>query len=265
MPPSTTPKAYTLGNEATLMNSATSALTKLTAMHGAHQHLGAEFLFRDGWKLPARYSSTDSEVATVLKGGGIFDISPIGKLSFQGAEVLAELPRTLALPDALTVGKAIRCASPTASEDSRESVTVAALAYDEALVLTSPGSRDSIAATLEEAVTGSAHLIDLTSAWAGIGIMGPRSVDALARIVELDLDPDKFVDGACAQAKSAEVHSLIVRGDVSGHYAYQLYVTRDYGEYMWEALVHGGKGVGVSPIGIEAFEQISSDHPGIPW
>ena len=108
-------------------------------------------------------------------------------------------------------------------------------------------------------------MIDLTSAWAGIGIMGPRSVYALAKLVELDLDPDKFLDGACAQAKTAEVHSLLVRGDVSGHYACQLYVTRDFGEYMWDALVHAGKGVGVSPIGIEAFEQISSDNPGLPW
>ena len=171
------------------MDSTTAALAKLTAMHGAHQQLGAEFLYRDGWKLPSHYSSSEEEVSRVTNGGGIFDISPIGKLSFQGADVLAELPRALALPESLTVGKAIRCPSPTASEDSRESVTVAALTYDEALVLTSPGSRDSIAEALEEALSGCAHMIDLTSAWAGIGIMGPRSVEALAKIVELDLGP----------------------------------------------------------------------------
>ena len=227
--------------------------------------MGAEFLYRDGWKLPSHYSSSVEEVSRATTTGGIFDISPIGKLSFQGADVLAELPRALAFPESLTVGRAIRCPSPTASEDSRESVTVAALTYDEALVLTTPGSRDSIAEALEEALAGCAHMIDLTSAWAGIGIIGPRSREALAKLVELDLDPDKFLDGACAQAKTAEVHCLLVRGDVSGHYACQLYVTLDYGEYVWDALVHAGKGVGVSPIGIEAFEQISSDNPGIPW
>ena len=68
------------------MDSTTAALAKLTAMHGAHQVLGAEFLYRDGWKLPSHYSSSDEEVSRAINGGGILDISPIGKLSFQGAQ-----------------------------------------------------------------------------------------------------------------------------------------------------------------------------------
>lgn len=258
-------KGYTSGSNRRLMEAISKAPIKLTAMHASHRELGAEFVFRDGWKLPSHYSSIDEEVSRATSGGGIFDISPIGKLSFQGADVLAELPRALALPEPLTVGKAVKCASPTASEDSRESVTVAALTYDEALVLTSPGSRESVAETLIEQLAGCLHLIDLTSAWAGVGALGPRVREAMARIADLDLDPERFIDGSCAQVKSAEVHTLIARGDVAGHYACQIYVTRDYGEYIWDALLHGGRGVGVSAIGIEAFEQISGDSPGIPW
>ena len=247
------------------MTSMTTAIAKLTAMHGAHQGSGAEFIYRDGWKLPAHYSSVGEEVARVRGIGGIFDISPIGKLSFQGADVLAEVAQALSLPEPLVVGKAVRCPSPAASEDSRESVTAAALTYDEAMVFTSPGSRESVAEALEEQSSGCAYMVDLTSAWAGIGVVGPGVGDALARIVDLDLDPERFVDGDCAQVKTAEVHTLIIRGDVSGEYGYQLYVTRDYGEYMWDALAHGGKGVGVGPVGIEAFEQISGDSSGVPW
>ena len=243
----------------------TTAIAKLTAMHAAHQELGAEFIYRDGWKLPGHYSAVEEEVARVKGNGGIFDISPVGKLSFQGADVLKEVARALALPERLSVGKSMKCASPTASEDSRESVTVAALTYDEAMVFTSPGSRESVAEALEEQLTGCVHMVDLTSAWAGIGVVGPRVGDALARIVELDLDKERFFDGACAQAKTAEVHSLMVRGDVSGECGYQLYVTRDYGQYVWEALVHGGRNVGVAPVGIEAFERIAGDSSGIPW
>ena len=248
-----------------MMDSTTTAIAKLTAMHAAHQELGAEFIYRDGWKLPGRYSSVEEEVSRVKGSGGIFDISPIGKLSFQGADVLQGIARALSLPESLVVGKSVKCASPTASEDSRESVTVAALTYDEAMVFTSPGSRESVAGALDEELAGCAHMVDLTSAWAGIGVVGPRVGEALARIVELDLDPERFLDGACAQAKTAEVHALIVRGDVSGELGYQLYVTRDYGEYVWESLVHGGKGIGVEAVGIEGFEQISGDSSGIPW
>ena len=234
-------------------------------MHGSHRELGAQFVYRDNWKLPSHYSSIQEEAARAVNTGGYFDISPVGKLSFQGADVLAELPKALGLPEPLTWGRSLRCPSPTASEDSRESVTVAALAYDEAMVLTTPGSKDSIAEAIQEQLAGSVHLVDLTSAWAGIGALGPRVREALARVVDLDLDPDRFTDGASAQVKAAEVHAIIVRSDVAGHYACQLYVTRDYGDYMWEALLHGGHNVGVSAIGIEAFERVSADNSGIPW
>ena len=247
------------------MDSMRTAIAKLTAMHAAHRELGGEFIYRDGWKLPGHYSAVEEEVARVKGSGGIFDISPVGKLSFQGADVLDGIARALSLPEPLTVGKSVKCASPTASEDSRESVTVAALTYDEVMVITSPGARESVAGALEEQLSGCAHMIDLTSAWAGIGVIGPRVGEALARIVELDLDPERFLDGACAQAKTAEVHALIVRGDVSGELGYQLYVTRDYGEYVWDALVHGGRGVWVGPVGVEAFERIAGDSSGIPW
>lgn len=241
------------------------AIAKLTAMHASHRELGAEFIYRDGWKLPGHYLPVDEEAAMVKEAGGIFDISPIGKLSFQGANVPTEIARALALPEPLAAGRAMRCACPTASEDSRESVTAAGLTYDEAMVFTSPGARVSVSEVLAEQLAGFAHMTDLTSAWAGIGVVGPRAEDALARIVDLDLDPARFPDGACAQVKAAEVHTLIVRSDVSGEYGYQLYVTRDYGEYMWDALVHGGRSVGVGPVGIEAFEHISGDSSGIPW
>ena len=239
--------------------------TKLTAMHNAHQELGAMFVDRDGWNLPARYFSTGLEVARAIGGGGICDISPVGKLTFQGNDVLKELARALSLPEPPAVGKAMKCASPTASEDSRESVTVAGLTYDEAMVITSPWAKDSVAGALGDQLGVCAHMIDVTSVWAGLAVVGPRSRDVLSKLVELDLDPREFVDGACAQGKAAEVHVLVIRGDLSDLEAYQVYVTRDYGEYLWHALLHAGKNVWVGPIGIEAFERISADSSGIPW
>ena len=188
----------------------TTAIAKLTAMHAAHAELGAEFVYRDGWKLPGRYSAVEEEVARVKESGGIFRHQSDWQAVIPGRRRAGRSRPGFVVAEPLVVGKAVRCPSPTASEDSRESVTVAGLTYDEAMVFTSPGARESVAEALEEQLANFAYTIDLTSAWAGIGVVGPRVGDALARIVELDLDPERFVDGACAQVKTAEVHSLIV-------------------------------------------------------
>ncbi|MEE9247457.1 MAG: hypothetical protein V3U79_02015, partial [Dehalococcoidia bacterium] len=101
---------------------------------------------------------------------------------------------------------------------------------------------------------GCAHLVDVTSSWAGVCVLGPRSQRVLSRLVELDLDPAVFAGGSCAQGKAAEVHVLVIHSDIGDLLAYEVYVTRDYGEYLWNALLHAGDSEGVGPIGVEALD-----------
>ena len=229
---------------------------KLTAMYHAHLAKGATFAERDGWQLPARYASADEEVEMVRGAGGICDISPVGKLDIQGAAALGKLVEILSLSSPLEVGWMQRCSVPTPGVSNGDGITVAGLAYDEALVFTLPSGVASVANVLEERLDGCAHLVDVTSSWAGVEIVGPLSHRVLARLAELDLDPAVFDDGRCVQCKAAEVHALVLRSDIGGMLAYQLYVTRDFGEYIWDALLHAGRGDGVGPIGMEALEQL---------
>ena len=92
--------------------------------------------------------------------------------------------------------------------------------------------------------------------FANVGADGIRRI--LSRLVELDLDPSVFPDGACAQAKAAEVHVLVLRRDIGDLPAFQLFVTRDFGEYFWEALLHAGSGEGVSAVGLEAIRRLET-------
>ena len=236
------------------MSSPVASPVKLTAMYNAHQELGAVFTHREGWRLPARYTSAGEEMDLARKAAGVCDISPVGKLDLQGDAVLDELSRVLALQGSLKVGRVVRCPNPTASEDGGDAVMVAGLSYDEAMVFTSSGEALSVAGFLEEGLDGCAHLVDVTSSWAGVCVLGPRSPRVLSRLVELDLDPAVFADGSCAQGKAAEVHVLVIRSDIGDLLAYEVYVTRDYGEYLWDALLHAGGSEGVGPIGVEALD-----------
>ncbi|MFQ5872409.1 MAG: hypothetical protein ACE5JL_01210 [Dehalococcoidia bacterium] len=229
---------------------------KLTAMYHAHAAAGATFVDRDGWKLPAKYTSVDEEVEMVRKAGGVCDISSVGKLGVQGTDALGKLAEVLSLSRPLEVGWAQRCSVPTSDASNGDGITVVGLAYDEALVLTPPSEVASLAKFLEERLDGCAHLVDVTSSWAGVKIVGPLSHNVLTRLVELDLDPAVLDDGRCVQGKAAEVHALVLRSDLGGMLAYQLYVTRDFGEYIWDALLHAGRREGVGPVGFEALDRV---------
>ena len=229
---------------------------KRTAIYHRHVADGATIVERDGWQLPARYTSVEAEVKMVRTAGGICDISPTGKLDAQGADALSLLSRALSLAETLKVGWTQRCSMSTAEGDTIDDVNVAGLSYDEAIVLTPAARTRSAAAILEERLNGCAHLIDVTSTRAGLWLVGPHSHRVLSKLAELDLDPTVFPDGRCVQGKAAEVHVLVIRSDILGLLAYQVYVTRDYGEYLWDALLHAGHRDGVGPFGIEALDQL---------
>ena len=231
---------------------------KLTAMYHAHVAGGAVLVDRDGWQLPARYNSVQAELDMVREAGGIYDISPAGKLDVQGAEALARLSDALSLSKPIQVGWVQPCSIKRTRGRSTGGMTVAGLSYDEALVLTPPADVASTATFLEGRLDGCAHLVDVTSSRASVGIVGPLSPRVLSKLVDLDLDTNVFTNNRCAQGRAAEVHVLVLRSDIAGISAYQLYVTRDFGEYIWDALLRAGRGDGVGPVGIETLEKLAS-------
>lgn len=228
---------------------------KMTAMHHAQLALGARLVERDGWQAPEVYTSVGEEVEMVRGAGGICDISPVGKLDVQGTEALAGLNKILGLSKPLNVGRAVSVEIKLEDGVIRRATAVG-LACDEVLILTQPGEAASISRQLEGELAGCAHLVDVTSAWAGVAIVGPQSYRVLSKLAELDLDPLVFPDRGCVQGKAAEVHVIIVRSDIGGALGYQLFVTRDFGEYIWNALLHAGRSDGVGPVGTKALDEI---------
>ena len=82
----------------------------------------------------------------------------------------------------------------------------------------------------------------------------PNSGDLLAQVVELELDPRRFADMSFVQTMVAKVHGMILRRDIGDLLAYQLFFSRDYGEYLWEALMLAGENHGVIPVGLQAMD-----------
>ena len=227
---------------------------KRTAMYHAQRAMGATFGEVAGWELPASYVAVEEELDSTRRAGGVADVSHLGQIGVQGDVALHELARALSIQQSLDVGW-VREATDI------DGVRVCGLSYDETLVLTPPGTVGDVAKLLEDALEGCAHLGNETSVKTGIWVVGPHSHGVLAKLIELDLDPRVFGPGRCAQGRGAEVHLLVVRADLGDLLGYQLFVTRDFGEYLWEAVLHAGRREGVGPIGYQALEKLDLGAP----
>ena len=227
---------------------------RLSSMHHKHLELGAEIVESDGWQRPARYASVDQELEHIQNAVGICDVSPVGKLNIQGEGLDLFLSAAFPGIELPSIGSVTQYS--TESGLAVGEVKLLRLASDELLVLIRPNMVSIVFQSLEENPDQCAHAIDVTSGLAGVRIIGPSSQQLLSSITEIDLSAEAFPDLSCAQIKAAEIHNTLLRSDLKGLPAYDVYFGREFGEYMWDALLETGEEYDVKPIGFEAIGRL---------
>ena len=62
----------------------------------------------------------------------------------------------------------------------------------------------------------------------------------------------------CGQAAVAHVHAIVLREDFARLPAFHILVSREYGESVWEAILHSGHEFQAVPCGFEALAQLGA-------
>ena len=218
---------------------------RLSPIHQRHLDLGATMAEKNGWQQPIRYTPTDVELGGIQKSGGFCDISPISKIFVQG-ESVGQIVKELSASEVGHVS--------SLSLNNNEHLA-ARLADDHMLIIT---ATDQLTLTTEALAQnwGSTSIINMTSALAGIRLAGPLAQELISRLTDLDISARGFPDYSCAQSSLAHVHTIVVRSDNHGLLSYDLYISRDLGQYMWDEVSKAGHDLGIIPFGIEALDQL---------
>jgi glycine cleavage system aminomethyltransferase T len=98
-----------------------------------------------------------------------------------------------------------------------------------------------------------AESTDVTGVYADLFLAGPRSKAVLSKLTSLNVSEDKFPDLSCAQANLAHVHAIVLREDFRSIPGFHILVSREYGESVWEAIVHAGQEFHLQPFGLGAL------------
>ena len=220
---------------------------RLSPLHALHMEAGAVMTSVAGWQVVQRYGGVEDEARAVMESVGVCDISgrsAVRVKSFHLDEVLGE--RSPA------VGSIIR----------DEGSVIARLTTEEALALGPPSANGSWHADIDPVGNPTRYLTDVTSGLTGLKIVGPRVRDVVASLTDIDLREHAMPDGSCVQAGFAQVHGTLLRLDIANTPAYELYVARDFGVYIWEVVLESlGHGT-VVPFGNEALQQLTRQGQG---
>ena len=243
--------------------------TPLFDWHVAH---GARMVEFAGWAMPVQYTSIIDEHTVTRNAVAITDISHMGRLRFEGpgaAVFLAEL-LTRRVAD-MELGQ-IRYSLVTNDEGGILDDVLVGYYHDSYgqpfyVVVVNAGNRrkivDWIHAHLprERAEIPGREVIftDLSRLWAMFAIQGPKSVDVLQPLMNVDLRWMRYYRGARVQLLHPGAHrqgGIISRTGYTGEDGFELSVGTEIAPAIWQAIVDQGQPLGIVPCGLGARDTL---------
>jgi len=227
-----------------------------TPLDQQHVALGARMIDFAGWLMPVQYAGIIEEHRAVRERAGLFDLSHMGELFVEGPEAGRALAGALVTnPPALVDGKAQYSMIVAPDGGIIDDLIVYRLGLDRFLVVANAGNARTVSDALAERLVGfKAVLDDRSLAMALVAIQGPRSVEIVRPMTDVDLDALRYY--AIAEGSVAGIPALVARTGYTGEDGFEVFVDNDRAVELWEAMMAAGSSAGLAPIGLGARDTL---------
>jgi len=236
----------------------TTPAVRKTALNAVHRELGAKMVDFNGWDMPVEYPASIgggiiAEHMAVRTGVGIFDVSHMGDILFEGSDALAAVQH-ISINDALrlAIGQAQYSALLYPQGTFVDDVIVHRLGEQEYLLVINAGTREKDFNWVRDNTRRfNCKVEDLSDDYTQIAIQGPKGVDLLNKLTDADLSRVKFywvIRGTVGGLKNI----LIARTGYTGEDGFEIYIPSDEqtSSRVWNEVLAAGKEFGAVPCGL---------------
>lgn len=255
---------------------ATSRGLRRTPLHEHLRKRGAAFGELVGWER-ANWYALEGEAPTevyswgrqnwfrwsaeehraVREAVGLFDQSTFGKILVQGPDACRVLNRISTAEMDVTPGRIVYTQWLNERGGIEADVTVTRISEREFLIITGTATIVRDLAWLRRHIPDGASVAatDVTSAYAVLGVMGPRSRELLAPLTDADLSDEAFPFGA---SREIDLGYAIVRASritYVGELGWELVIPADQAVHAYETIITGD-GVGLRHCGFHALNSL---------
>ena len=239
-----------------MTDAATKQAVQETPLADRHASLGARMIEFSGWRMPVQYTSILEEHRAVRERVGLFDLSHMGELLVVGPEAGPALAgAVVSNPPALAVGRAQYSMICAADGGIIDDLIVYRLADDRFMVVANAGNAQIVSDALAERLAGARAVLDDRSLATGlVAIQGPRSVDALTPLTDVDLGALRYY--AIAEGAVAGIPAQVARTGYTGEDGFEVFVEYERVGELWDALLDAVRAADGLPIGLGARDTL---------
>ena len=255
---------------------------RLSPFYDREKALGAQFYETAGWERPFWYSCNEhllakfgekvmprtsewearwwspiinAEHLQMRESAGIVDLSAFAIFDVTGPSALAVVQKLAVRQMDVAVGRVVYTPILGINGGFKSDLTIMRLAQNHFRVVTggAHGMADKKWFSDQLPADGSAHIVDLTSAYTTIGVWGPRARDILASITKDDLSAEGFTFSTCKMIECGPLRVLASRISYVGELGCELYIPIEQGAKLWDLIWEAGKKHEMIPVGIGVY------------
>ncbi len=211
------------------------------------------------FEIPNWFEHVAAEHKNARENVVLIDQSSFCKFEVGGTGALAFLNRLCANQIDKPVGKVIYTQMCNERGTIECDLTIGRLAEDRFLLVvgTAFGQRASWWIENHLPADGSVSVKEMTSAYAVINVIGPKSRELLQKLTNADISDEGFAFGTCKQFTVGYAPIMSFRVTYVGELGFELYIPTEFAVHVYESLWEAGQDLGITNAG---YRTISSMH-----
>ncbi|BDD08895.1 aminomethyltransferase [Fulvitalea axinellae] len=229
---------------------------KKVALNDMHERLGAKMVPFAGYNMPVRYSSDIEEHKTVREAVGVFDVSHMGEFFLRGPKAL-DLIQRVTSNDAskLVDGKAQYSCLPNDKGGIVDDLIVYRMGEEEYMLVVNASNIEKDWNWISSHNTEGVEMTNNSDEYSLFAVQGPKAVEVLAKITEVDLAGIPFYSFAMGEIGGVKDVIISATG-YTGAGGFELYVKNADAVKLWDAVFAAGEEEGIKPIGLGARDTL---------
>ena len=225
-----------------------------TAFYKFHVDAGAKMVEFAGYMMPIQYKGISAEHLAVRENVGLFDLSHMGEFDVIGDDAIEFLQHvTTNNVAALEVGQIQYSCMTKPDGGIVDDLLVYRLADKYMLVVNAANIQKDFA-WLESHLSGDVKLVNRSDDFSLLAIQGPKAATLFARLTNYNLDEMTYYSSAVAEITGCNV--LFSRTGYTGEDGFELYITPEHTETLWQAITEAGKHHDLQLIGLAARDSL---------
>lgn len=229
-----------------------------TPLYDAHLEAGGKMVSFAGYTLPVQYkdSGVIKEHLAVRNQVGLFDVSHMGEVVYEGKDALANLQYLLTNDFSnLEIGRVRYTLMCNENGGVIDDLLVYKCSEEKYLLVINAANRAKDVAWMEQHVFGEVKFSDQSDQFVQIALQGAFAKEIIRKLTKEEEIPKKYYSFT-EHADVGGIDCILSRTGYTGEFGYELYCQPKDGLKLWHLLVETGQEYGIIPCGLGARDTL---------